>query len=75
MLIPPILSTRYFADVLPSEIRFILGRIPFIGQDGNEMRGNSHDSAILVYGPTVSPKVTYIDRDSIRTRSNRERGE
>lgn len=60
MLIPPILSTKYFSQYTPSEIRFILGRIPFIGADGIPMKGNSHDSCLVVYGNPVQPKVSYI---------------
>lgn len=60
MLIPPILTTKYFSQVTPSEIRLILGRIPFIGADGIPMKANSHDSCLVVYGPPVQPKVTHI---------------
>jgi phage N-6-adenine-methyltransferase len=66
MLIPPILSTKYFSAVMPAEIRYITGRINFIGSDGKEMTGNSHDSALVIYGPPVMPKVSYIAREELR---------
>lgn len=63
VLCPPILSTRYFQKHLPSEIRFILGRVPYI-LDGVEMKANTHDSCLLIYDTKIrQPKITYIDRD------------
>ena len=66
VLCPPILSTRYFSQWLPSEIRFIVGRVPFL-KDGIEMRSNTNDSCLLIYDTAVrQPKVTYVDRESLR---------
>jgi DNA (cytosine-5)-methyltransferase 1 len=65
-LVPPHISTRYFSKTLPTEIRFILGRVPFY-KDGVEMRGNTSDSVILVYGgPPAISKISYVERDSLR---------
>jgi len=49
MLIPPILNTRYFAERLPSEIIYIVGRLPFLNYKKIPMKGNSHDSCLVVY--------------------------
>ena len=72
MLIPPILNTRYFAKVMPSELRMIVGRVAFVNPDGRPMKGNSHDSCLCIYGPPVMPKVTYVNRDEITTGSKPE---
>lgn len=65
VLCPPILSTRYFSEVSPSEIRFIVGRVPFI-LNGTEMRANTSDSAVIIFGPPVMPKISYVERDHLR---------
>lgn len=65
MLIPAYVSMRYFQQQLPSEIRFILGRIAFMWE-GQEMKGSTTDSMIAIYGPPVMPKISYIERDSLR---------
>lgn len=67
MLIPPVFSTRYFSKVMPSEIRFIIGRIQFINPNGRPMKANSHDSALLIYGPSKMPKISYVNRDDFKT--------
>lgn len=64
VLCPPILSSRYFQKHLPSEIRFIVGRVPFI-LDGVEMKSNTHDSCLLIYDTKIrQPKITYVERAS-----------
>lgn len=66
VLCPPIISTRYFQEHLPSEIRFIVGRVPFL-IDGIEMKSNTNDSCLLIYDQKVrQPKITYIDRDKFK---------
>lgn len=65
VLCPPIISTRYFSRVTPSEIRFILGRIPFI-LNGKEMKANTSDSMILIYGPAKQTKISYIEREDLK---------
>jgi len=66
VLCPPIVSTRYFQDHLPSEIRFIVGRVPFL-LNGAEMKANTNDSCLLIYDTKVrQPRVTYIERDSFK---------
>ena len=65
VLFTQIISIKYFQDHLPSEIRFILGRVPFI-LNGKEMRSNTHDSSLLIYDTKVrQPKITYIKRESL----------
>lgn len=61
MLIPPFLGSQYFSDVIPSEIRIIKGRVAFIGSDGVPMKSNTNDSCLLIFGPPVIPKFSYID--------------
>lgn len=66
VLCPPIISTRYFQDHLPSEIRFIVGRVPFI-LDEVEMKSNTNDSCLLIYDTKVrQPLIRYIERDQIK---------
>jgi len=49
VLIPPvILCSNYFSKYLPDEIRFIVGRIPFI-LDGESLHSNTRDSCLLIY--------------------------
>ena len=65
MLVPPILSTRYFSEWLPTEIRFILGRVPFL-LDGVPMKSNTSDSCLLIYDtPKVRKplRIKYPDAD------------
>ena len=62
VLMPPILSTRYFSKVPPAQIRLMLGRVSFL-KDGVEMKGNTTDSCIVVYGPPVKADVVYVTRD------------
>lgn len=67
VLCPPIISTRYFQNHLPSEIRFIVGRVPFL-LDDKEIKANTNDSCLLIYDQKVrQPKITYVERDSLRT--------
>lgn len=66
ILCPPIISTKYFAQWLPSEIRFIVGRLPFI-KDGIEMKSNTNDSCLLIYDVNVrQPNVVYVNRDDLK---------
>lgn len=66
VLCPPIISTRYFKEHLPSEIRFITGRIPFL-LDGVEMKSNTNDSCLLIYDTKVrQPRIGYVERDLLR---------
>lgn len=66
MLVPPIVTTRYFMQHLPNEIRFIVGRINF-ENNGIEVRGNMFDSCLLIYDGTESEtSVKWITRDSLR---------
>lgn len=65
VLCPPIVSTRYFSEVPPAQIRFIVGRVPFV-LNGEEMKSNTHDSCLLIYGPPVKPDIVYIERDKLR---------
>lgn len=65
MLVPPIISTRYFSEHLPTEIRFILGRVPFI-LNGKPMKSNTSDSCLLIYGEQVEqPRISYVERNSL----------
>lgn len=65
VLCPPIITTRYFQNHLPSEIRFIVGRVPFL-LDGIEMKGNTSDSCLLIYDQKIrQPKITYIERKDL----------
>jgi phage N-6-adenine-methyltransferase len=67
-LVPPFISARYFQKHLPSEIRFILGRVPFV-LNGKEMKANTHDSCLLIYDTKIrQPKVSYVERDSLRAK-------
>ena len=66
MLCPPIVTTKYFSEWLPSEIRFIVGRVPFLLNDV-EMKANTNDSCLLIYEQKIrQPKITYIRRDELR---------
>ncbi len=66
VLCPPIISTRYFSQHLPSEIRFICGRNPFL-LDGVEMKSNTNDSCLLIYDTKVrQPKIQYIERQALK---------
>ena len=66
VLCPPIISSRYFQEHLPSEIRFIVGRVPFI-LNGVEMKSNTNDSCLLIYDTKIrQPKIQYVERDSYR---------
>jgi phage N-6-adenine-methyltransferase len=66
VLCPPIITTRYFRERLPSEIRFVLGRVPFL-LNGKEMKGNTMDSCLLIYDTVVrQPLISYVDRDKLR---------
>lgn len=66
VLCPPIITTRYFQNHLPSEIKFIVGRLPFI-LNGKEMKGNTNDSMLLIYDTKIrQPKITYVERESLR---------
>ena len=66
VLCPPVISTRYFQDHLPSEIRFIVGRVPFL-LAGKEMKSNTNDSCLLIFDNKVrQPKITYIERNVIK---------
>lgn len=68
VLCPPIITTRYFQNHLPSEIRFIVGRVPFI-LNGKEMKSNTNDSMLLIYDTQVrQPKITYIERDVFKSK-------
>lgn len=69
VLCPPIVSTRYFSDVPPAQIRFIKGRVPFV-INGQEMRANTHDSCLLIYGPPVKPDIVYVERDDYKKEIN-----
>lgn len=60
MLVPPIVTTHYFQDRLPDEIRFIAGRIKFIDASGEPMKSNSHDSCILIFDRDREFKVRFI---------------
>lgn len=63
LLCPPLITSRYFQDHLPSEIRFIVGRVPFI-LNGKEMKANTSDSCLLIYDTKVrQPKIEYVERD------------
>jgi len=67
VLVPPILSTRYFSEWLPTEIRFILGRVPFL-LDGVPMKSNTSDSCLLIYDTPKTRKplrIKYIERSSL----------
>jgi DNA (cytosine-5)-methyltransferase 1 len=68
MLIPPQSPSKYWSEVLPSEMRFIIGRIPFINEQGIEVKGNTRDSAVYIYGPRSQemPICSYLYRDKIR---------
>ena len=66
VLCPPIITTKYFSQWLPSEIRFIVGRVPFL-KDGVEMKSNTNDSCLLIYDSAIrQPKITYVKRDDYR---------
>lgn len=67
VLCPPIITSRYFQEYIPSEIRFIVGRVPFI-LNGKEMKSNTNDSCLLIYDDKVrQPKITYVERDFYRS--------
>jgi hypothetical protein len=65
VLMPAIISTRYFSEVAPAQIRFIVGRVPFV-RDGVEMPGNTKDNCLVIYGPPMRTDVVYIERDAMR---------
>ncbi len=65
VLCPPHVSTRYFSEIPPAQIRFILGRVPFV-LNGEEQKGNTSDSCLLIYGPPVKPDIIYVERESLR---------
>lgn len=68
MLIPPILNTKYFSEVLPTEIRFVVGRLKFIGADKIPMKSNSHDSCLVIYdgrNRNDFVKTKWISRDTL----------
>jgi phage N-6-adenine-methyltransferase len=67
MLVPPHISSRYFADHLPTEIRIILGRLPFI-LDGKVMDRSTQDSCLLIYDTKRvknKPLMKFIDRETL----------
>ena len=67
VLCPPIITTRYFQNHLPSEIRFIVGRVPFL-LNGVEMKSNTNDSCLLIYDDKVrQPRITYVERNTLAT--------
>lgn len=71
LLCPPIITSRYFQNWLPSEIRFIVGRVPFL-LDGKELKSNTNDSCLLIYDSKVrQPLITYVDRDHCRKGAKR----
>lgn len=61
MLIPPILNTVYFAQVKPTKIIFIVGRIPFLNPDKIPMKGNSHDSCLIIYDGKNKTEHTAVE--------------
>lgn len=65
MLIPPIITTHYFQNRLPNEIRLIAGRIKFINETGKPMKSNAHDSCILVFDNERPFKVEFIRHNSL----------
>ena len=66
MLVPPHITSRYFQQHLPSEIRFIVGRVPFY-LNGKLMKSNTSDSCLLIYDQKVrQPKISYVERDSLK---------
>ena len=72
VLSPPILSTKYFSEWLPSEIRLIVGRVSF-AKDGVEMKSNTGDSCLLVFDTKIrQPNIVYVKRDEIKKSINYE---
>ena len=66
VLCPPFITTKYFSEWLPSEIRFIIGRLPFI-KDGVEMKSSTHDSCLLIFDNKIrQPNIVYIKRNDMR---------
>jgi phage N-6-adenine-methyltransferase len=68
VLMPPVLSSRYFSQVPPSQVRLIVGRIGFV-KNGKEMKGNMADSCLVIYGPPVRTDFVWLERDSIKGKS------
>jgi phage N-6-adenine-methyltransferase len=66
MLVPPIITSTYFSAHLPSEIRFIVGRVNFF-RGGEEIKGNTRDSCLLIFDTKIrQPKIVYIKRDDLK---------
>ena len=66
VLCPPIITTKYFSQWLPSEIRFIVGRVPFV-KNGIEMKSNTNDSCLLVFDNKIrQPNIVYVKRDDLK---------
>lgn len=66
VLCPPIITTKYFSQWLPSEIRFIIGRVPFL-MNGIEMKSNTNDSCLLIFDNKIrQPNIIYIQRDDLK---------
>jgi phage N-6-adenine-methyltransferase len=65
-LVPPVVCTNYFVEFLPSEIRFIVGRINFFAH-GVEVVGNRQDSCLMIFDKQkpVTPKVSWVRRDDL----------
>lgn len=71
-LVPPVICNSYFTGFMPSEIRFIIGRINFHAL-GKEVSGNRQDSCVLVFGTTLpgSPKVSWVPREKLEKEGDR----
>lgn len=66
-LVPPIVTTAYFAKFLPHEVRFVIGRISFLANK-QEITGNRDASCFLIFRgfkSSSSPKVTWIHRQDL----------
>lgn len=72
-LAPPIVTTGYFAKRLPTEIRFITGRMSFLA-DGVPCDGNRDASCLLIFNGIQSsarPKVTWVSRDELYAKGSK----
>lgn len=68
ILCPPLVTSGYFQQRLPSEIRFICGRVPFL-LNKVEMRSNTSDSCLLIYDDKVrQPLINYVKRDELKNK-------
>jgi len=65
VLMPVVISTRYFAHVPPTQVRIITGRVDFL-KDGVPSKGNTQDVCLSIYGGEFSERVRWVSKRLLR---------